>query len=63
MENPAVSLPNLRRQHNITHHDMWKAQEMFQVRRKRGKGSLAYQKQSMAFNFRGRVRVMRQEFE
>jgi hypothetical protein len=41
-DNPAVSLADLRKQHGITHHGMWKAQEMFHVRRKTGKGSQAY---------------------
>lgn len=43
-DNPTVSLPDLRKQHGITHHEMWKAQEMFHVRRKTGRGSQAYRK-------------------
>lgn len=42
VDNPAVSLAGLRKQHGISHHEMWKAQEMFRVRRKTGKGSQAY---------------------
>lgn len=42
VDNPAVSLADLRKQHGITHHGMWKAQEMFHVHRKTGKGSQAY---------------------
>jgi hypothetical protein len=41
-DNPAISLADLRVKHGITHYDMWKAQEMFRVRRKTGKGSQAY---------------------
>jgi hypothetical protein len=48
VDNPAVSLADLRKQHGITHHEMWKAQEMFCVRRKTGKGSAAYRKASTA---------------
>ena len=44
VDNPAVSLADLRKQHGITHHEMWKAQEMFHVRRKTGRGSQAYRK-------------------
>lgn len=42
MENPTVSLANLRKQISITHHDMWLAQQMFGIRRKTGRGSQAY---------------------
>jgi hypothetical protein len=42
VDNPTVSLADLRKQHSITHHEMWRAQEMFRVRRKTGKGSQAY---------------------
>jgi hypothetical protein len=42
VDNPAISLADLRKQHSITHHETWKAQEMFRVRRKTGKGSQAY---------------------
>jgi hypothetical protein len=44
VDNPTVSLSDLRRLHSITHHEMWKAQEMFHVRRKTGQGSLACRK-------------------
>lgn len=42
VDNPAVSLAELRKAHGITHHDMWKAQTIFRVYRKTGRGSLAY---------------------
>lgn len=48
VDNPAVSLADLRKRHSITHHGMWKAQEMFHVRRKTGKGSQAYKKASIS---------------
>jgi hypothetical protein len=48
VDNPAISLADLRKQHGISHHEMWKAQEMFRVRRKTGKGSAAYRKASTA---------------
>jgi hypothetical protein len=44
VDNPAVRLADLRKQHGISFHDMLKAQRMFQVRRKTGKGSPAYGK-------------------
>jgi hypothetical protein len=44
VDNPTVTLAELRRQHGITHHQMWTAQTMFRVHRKTGKGSLAYKK-------------------
>jgi hypothetical protein len=47
VENPTVSLADLRKQHCFTHHEMWKAQEMFHVRRKTGRGSAAYKKASI----------------
>jgi hypothetical protein len=46
-DNPTVTLSDLRRQHNITQHEMWRAQEMFRVHRKTGKGSAAYRKGSI----------------
>ena len=48
VDNPTVSLADLRVKHGITHYDMWTAQEMFRVRRKTGKGSTAYRKASTA---------------
>jgi hypothetical protein len=42
VDNPTVSLAELRKQHGITHYQMWTAQNMFHVHRKTGKGSLAY---------------------
>ena len=42
VDNPCISLAELRRVHRITHHDMWKAQTMFHVGRKTGRGSAAY---------------------
>jgi hypothetical protein len=62
VDNPTVSLADLRVKHGITHYDMWKAQEMFRVRRKTGKGSQAYKKpvspkERLAIAlYRGRVR-------
>jgi hypothetical protein len=44
VDNPEVSLADLRKQHGITHYQMWMAQTMFRVHRKTGKGSLAYRK-------------------
>jgi hypothetical protein len=44
VDNPKVSLADLRKQHGITHYQMWTAQNMFRVHRKTGKGSLAYRK-------------------
>jgi len=44
-ENPAVSLADLRKQHNISHYEMWLAHKMFHVRRKTGRGSKAYRKE------------------
>ena len=44
VDNPDVSLADLRKQHGITHYQMWMAQTMFRVHRKTGKGSLAYRK-------------------
>jgi hypothetical protein len=45
VDNPGVSLADLRKQHGITHHEMWKAQEVFHVRRKTGRRSAAYKRQ------------------
>jgi hypothetical protein len=42
VDNPTVSLAELRNQHGITHHQMWTAQKMFHVHRKTGRGSRAY---------------------
>ena len=42
VDNPTVSLAELRNQHGITHHQMWTAQKMFYVHRKTGRGSRAY---------------------
>jgi hypothetical protein len=42
VDNPEVSLAKLRKQHGITHYQMWTAQKMFRVHRKTGRGSLAY---------------------
>jgi hypothetical protein len=42
VDNPTVSLAALRKQHGITHYQMWMAQKMFHVHRKTGKGSPAY---------------------
>jgi hypothetical protein len=42
VDNPTVSLAELRRLHGVTHHQMWTAQTMFHVHRKTGKGSPAY---------------------
>jgi hypothetical protein len=47
VDNPTVTLSDLRRQHNITQHEMGRAQEMFRVHRKTGKGSAAYRKGSI----------------
>jgi hypothetical protein len=44
VDSPAVSLAELRKQHGITHYQMWMAQTTFRVHRKTGKGSLAYRK-------------------
>jgi hypothetical protein len=44
VDNPDVSLADLREKHGITHYQMWTAQKMFNVHRKTGKGSLAYRK-------------------
>jgi hypothetical protein len=44
VDDPAVSLATLRKQHGNTHYQMWRAQTMFRVQRKTGKGSLAYRK-------------------
>ena len=35
-DNPTVTLSDLRRQHHITQHERWRAQEMFRVHRKNG---------------------------
>lgn len=48
VDNPTVSLADLRKQHGITHYQMWTAQKVFHVHRKTGKGSLAYQKASIS---------------
>ena len=61
VENPAVKLADLRRQYGISHHEMWKAQEMFHVRRGRGKDRKltkeVFRKRRLAIAFyRGRVR-------
>jgi hypothetical protein len=48
VDNPTVSLADLRKQHGITHYQMWMAQAMFHVYRKTGKGSLAYRKASIS---------------
>jgi hypothetical protein len=45
VENPTVSLADLRKLYSVSHHDMWKAQAMFHVRRKTGRGSKAYRKE------------------
>jgi len=42
VDNPAVSLAELRKLHGITHYQMWTAQNMFRVHRKTGRGSSAY---------------------
>jgi len=42
VDNPCISLAELRRIHGITHHDMWKAQAMFHVHGNTGRGSPAY---------------------
>jgi hypothetical protein len=44
VDNPTVTLSDLRRQHHITQHEMSRAQEMFRVHRQTGKGSQAYKK-------------------
>lgn len=44
VDDPTVSLEELRRLHGITHHDMWRAQTMFHVYRKTGRGSAAYRR-------------------
>ena len=44
VENPTVSLGDLRRAHGISQHDMWRAQTIFQIHRTRGKGSSAHKK-------------------
>jgi hypothetical protein len=44
VDNPDVSLAELRKRHGITHYQMWVAQKMFHVHRKTGRGSLAYRK-------------------
>jgi hypothetical protein len=48
VDNPDVSLADLREKHGITHYQMWTAQKMFDVHRKTGKGSLAYRKASIS---------------
>jgi len=48
VDNPTVLLAALRKQHGITHYQMWVAQSMFHVHRKTGKGSLAYRKASIS---------------
>lgn len=44
VDNPTVSLADLRMRHGISHYQMWVAQNMFKAHRKTGKGSLAYRK-------------------
>jgi hypothetical protein len=48
VDNPTVSLAELRKQHGITHYQMWTAQKMFHIHRKTGKGSMAYRKASIS---------------
>ena len=48
VDNPTASLAALRKQHGITHYQMWVAQTMFKVHRKTGRGSLAYRKASIS---------------
>jgi hypothetical protein len=42
VDNPTVSLIDLRKQRGITHYQMWMAQTMFRVHCKTGRGSSAY---------------------
>lgn len=48
VNNPTVSLADLRRRHGITHYQMRVAQNMFHVHRKTGKGSQAYRQSSIS---------------
>jgi hypothetical protein len=46
VDNPTNSLADLRKQHGVSHHEMWKAQQQFHVHRKTGRGSAAYRPKS-----------------
>jgi hypothetical protein len=47
-QNPNVALAELRRQHGITYYEMHRAQKLFNLTRKRGRGSSAFRKRTSA---------------
>ena len=49
IENPTVTLAELRRKYDISRGDMRKAQRLFQIHRKRGKGSPARKKEATQY--------------
>jgi hypothetical protein len=49
VENPTVKLTDLRRKYDISRGDMSKAQRLFQIHRKRGKGSSAAKKDAIEY--------------